>query len=109
MPAELLHESLKRFDSHFSSSRQKVLLWFYNDCAHGFMDTVLPLENVDIYFHPLNVTSKIQSCDASIIATTNMRYRGFSMSLALDLSKDKRIFDFYMVDIFMPMRAWKRI
>lgn len=109
MTSALFYDWLKRFDAHFNSTARKILLLLDNCSAHGSVETAPDLQNVELYFLPPNTTSKIQPCDAGIIATLKMRYRNYQMDRALDMAEDENIANIYKVDVLSAMQAFNRI
>lgn len=55
-----------------------------NCSAHGSLESIPPIDNVEILFLPPNSTSKLQPLDAEIIATLKIKYRKIQYEHALD-------------------------
>lgn len=76
--------------------------------AHGSVCTLPPLGHVTVKYLPPNTTSKIQPCDAGVIAAIKANYRIFQMERAIDLT-ETNVRDIYSVDILSAMLAFKKI
>eukprot|EP00171_Calliarthron_tuberculosum_P002433 IDg2433t1 len=109
MTGELFKGWLDRFNSYFKERNRKVLLLVDNCSAHGNATIFPAFSNVELVFLPPNTTSKLQPCDAGIIASMKVRYRSFQMERALDLAEEESVLDIYKVDILSAMLAFKRI
>lgn len=109
MTGDLFNMWLHRFDVYITSQRRNVVLLIDNCGAHGRESTTPTLQSVEVVFLPPNTTSRLQPCDAGIIAAMKIRYRTFQMERALDLSEEEVVSDIYKVDILSAMLALKRI
>ena len=109
MTANLFFSWLQRFNAYISRDPdQKFVLLVDNCAAHGSAYTLSILSTVIVKFLPLNTTSKIQPCDAGIIAAMKVRYRMFQMERAIDLT-ETNMKQIYHVDILSAMLAFKNI
>lgn len=82
------------------------MLLIDNCSAHGSVDSLPPVENVDVVFLPPKTTSKLQPLDAGIIAALKIRYRQLQYDHAIDRI-DAGIDNVYKVDQLTVMR-WMR-
>ena len=71
MTGLLFKEWLQRLDGKMWSQKRKILLLLDNCGAHPDVQ----LANVKLVFLPPNTTSRLQPCDAGIIATLKAHYR----------------------------------
>lgn len=86
MTSKLFFGCLQRFNSYVQHKiGTKVLLLIDNCSAHGTNATVPELRYVQVKFLPPNTTSKIQPCDAGIIASLKSGFRHRQMKRVLDL------------------------
>lgn len=108
MTAELFFEWLRMFNERMGRQGRRVLLLVDNCSAHGRAETLPKMDNVEVLYLPPNTTSKIQPCDAGIIASLKVRYRRYQMERAIDLV-DEGISDIYRVDVLSAMLALQRI
>ena len=99
---------LMRFSSYITRTdpMRRVALLVDNCADHGNVDSLPPLENVEVFFLPPNTTSQIQPMDAGVIAAVKARYRKMQYAYALDRF-DADVNLVYKVDQLSGMR-WMR-
>ena len=74
MTTALLFEWLERFNAKIARTFcGEVALLIDNCSAHGTLENVPSLSNVEVIFLPPNTTSKLQPLDAGIIASLKLR------------------------------------
>lgn len=93
----------------FNVSKINVLLLIDNCSAYDGPDTLPELSNVRVMFSLLNTTTKLQPCDATIIASLKMRYRSYQHERATDLSEETSAKKIYKFDIQTAMQGFSRI
>ena len=85
MTAALFFEWLERFNAYIARTfSRKVALLIDNCSAHGTLENLPSLSNVEVIFLPPNTTSKLQPLDAGIIASLKLRYRKKQMEHAVE-------------------------
>ena len=71
MTSKLFSEWCDKLNSKMRASRRKILLFVDNCSAHP----AVTLSNLKLVFLPPNTTSRLQPCDAGIIASVKAHYR----------------------------------
>ena len=71
MTSKLFSEWCDKLNSKMRASKRKILLFVDNCSAHP----PVTLSNLKLVFLPPNTTSRLQPCDAGIIATVKAHYR----------------------------------
>ena len=109
MTTALFFNWLERFDSYVGKKEGRRVALFIDNCsAHGSIQNLPALSNVDVILLPPNTTSKLQPLDAGIIAAFNWRYRRFEMERAMDLIEEN-VKNIYNVDDMTAMKWIKSI
>ena len=76
MTTALFFNWLQRFDNYVGNQEgRRVALLIDNCSAHGSIETLPVLYNVDVIFLPPKTTSKLQPLDTGIIVALKLRYR----------------------------------
>ena len=109
MNTSLFFDWLKRFSMFIANSHnRKVILLLENASAHGNVETLPPLTNVEILFLPPNTTAKLQPMDAGIIACLKRGYRKWQYEMAVD-NLNATLTNIYMVDQLVAMKVVKAV
>lgn len=108
MTSSIFRDWLERFQSYVQTKPGRNVILLIDNCsAHGNQESLPVLPNVKIIFLPPNCTSKVQPCDAGIIAALKLRYKSMHMERALENS-DVNVKNIYKVDVLTAMRWFKR-
>lgn len=109
MKSDLFFSWLHRFDNFIGKQQgRKLALQIDKFSAHESPQTLLDLQHITVYFLPPDTTSKVQPCNAGIIAVRKVHYRTFQLEYALDLAESETK-NIYQEDILSAMLAFKRI
>ena len=112
MNSGIFFEWLKRFDFYVSKKEgRKAILLLDNCSAHGNASTIPELANTEVIFLPPRTTSRIQPCDAGIIAAVKMRYRKRQIQRALGFIDELTCenADIYKINQLLSMRWMTQI
>ena len=109
MNTSLFFDWLKRFSMFIANSHnRKVVLLLDNGSAHGNVETIPPLTNVEIVFLPPNTTAKLQPMDAGVIAYLKRGYRKWQYEMAVD-NLNATLTNIYKVDQLVAMKVVKAV
>lgn len=90
MTSNLFFDWLQRFDAYISwIPYLKFVLLIFNCSAHRLLETLSPLPRTMVIYLPPNTASKIQPCDAVIIAAMKANYRLFEIERSINLAVKK--------------------
>lgn len=108
MTPALFYDLPKTFNVRRSQKERKALLFIDNCGAHCRSETLPDLDGVEVFFLPPNITSKMQPCDAGIIANVKVRYRRSQMKRAFDL-REEEVSEIYKLDVLTAKLACQKI
>ncbi len=97
---------LKKFDMYVSKTpNRKVALLLDNASAHGQIEDLHALLNVEVIFLTKNTTAFLQILDAGVIASLKKRYRKKKYERALCLIENENTKDLYNVNVLEVMES----
>lgn len=108
MTAEIFFDWLRQFNKRMRSAGRKVLLFVDNCRAHGREENLMHMKNIEVVYLPLNSTSKIQPCNAGIIASLKVQFRRYKTKRAIDLRDDSKEC-IYKLDVLSAVLALQRV